>query len=255
MKFIEATWDTKTLGLPTYEIILESGDKLNDLKRIEDNFYQDYHITVKTPVGIPDFLYSLKDYGYVFVETNFDITLHKKNYIRPKIMDRFESYLQVKKIDIQTDYERIFENISHEIFTTDRISLNPNFSFKDSNKRYINWIKALKLKGESLFEILFRKAPIGFFVTEKIDNNSVGGVLSGLYKQSTELGLGLVLMAKEREMQWQLNYSKYLTSVASNNPQALRSNLHLGGEIVEMNYVYSKTLINKSRTQSIIAEN
>jgi len=245
MKLIHANWDTKTLGITCYEIILEEKDNLQQLLDVENDLSlrmknYPYFIVVKTPVNQSGLLFGLPKQGYILVETAFKMILNKKNYFRPKIVERFDQYLTIQEVTLIEGKQSVYQKIKLGMFCTDRISLSPYFSNSHASQRYVNWIETVTANGGKLFEVFLKEQPVGFFTIERIDRDNVKGILAGVYVTTREMGLGLVLQAKEREICWRENYNKFHLVVSSNNLQAVRSNIKLGCEITELNYVYTK---------------
>ncbi|MEK7399704.1 MAG: hypothetical protein AAB116_22405 [Candidatus Poribacteria bacterium] len=245
MEIIDAHWDDENLGVKSFEIVLSSHDKMSDFLLHEEQLIVEKnarYIVVKAPVNVPDFLFELPKLNYIFLETAFSLSLKKDNYKYPSFLARFDRSVEVRSLEDSYDLERIYGEISKGIFNTDRVAIDRNFTQQIANNRYIRWISSLVKQGEKVHEVYIDNKAIGFFILKSIDNNSVRGILTGLYEKYSTSGYGLLIMKKLNDTVWNYGYKTYIAQVVSNNIKALRANLIFGSEIESMAYTYVKSL-------------
>ena len=96
--------------------------------------------------------------------------------------------------------------------------------------------------GGVMCQVTVGDGPIGFFVLQPIDSKRVRGILTGLYEDFGQSGMGGLLMKKVNDYIWDAGYSIFEAHVASNNLAAVRSNMIFGAQIEEISYTYSKMI-------------
>ena len=242
MKIIDAYWEENNLGLKSYEIILTQDDDINEFLLKEKQLRADGagYIVAKVPVNVGTFLFELPKAGYIFMEASFDLSLRKQNYVCPNYVERFDRNMSVKEIASPSDADRIYTEISKNIFDNDRIALDKALGKKIANTRYINWIKSLVAKGEPIYEVYSGDKPIGFFILEHMDKDKVRGILTGLYTDYAASGYGALIMKKLYDTVWAAGYKMYYAKVVSNNIKAIRANLLFGSVLDNISYHYVK---------------
>lgn len=98
------------------------------------------YMVVKAPIGRFDTYQILRECGFSYIETMFQI--EKK--IGESLLKSHHQILaedMTYKIDEPESLSRVIDEINRGMFTTDRISLDPFFSQEQVNKRYIGMIQ------------------------------------------------------------------------------------------------------------------
>jgi hypothetical protein len=163
---------------------------------------------------------------------DFDIP-HKFDKYRDKL-----NYLLIKnKIGLND----VINNISEDLFNTDRISLDPEFNSHQSLIRYRNWIKNEYKKNE-LYEIVYCSKKIGFFMIKYIDNDSMDPVLASLYPRYKNFGLGFSIIELPIKVAIEKSVKFIETKVSSNNLPVVKLYIEYKYSIVNINYVLRKII-------------
>ncbi len=225
MRIINAIWDQVNTGLRTCEIIFEKNDTFQTY--FDADIEKDYQLSVvKVPAGDLELVHQLEENGYRYLENQMVLSFDISQFddINPsceRLLKGFTCY-QVKTYDEQAF---IIEEISKNMFETDRFSLDPYFSESDtSSKRYANWIDHLFKEGKTLFFTIVREgARAGFFTMKQESKNIYRCPIAGIYNNYKSSGLIFVLtwfwLKKGREF----GGNKLITSVSSNNRDILSS--------------------------------
>jgi len=240
MKLIKAVWENRNLGRNAYEIILNK----NDLKffsetidNIRNQNFRNAYVVIKMPVGNLSALHFLEDEGFRFLETQ----LFLKDYFSPLkenwlIQDISENIKEVIVPKQQSEWERIIQKITPDMFDTDRISLDEKLGPDKACKRYQNWCRDLFHKPEAYMLVLKDSNTEVAFRVEELnpETNEIKGILGGVFKEFKGDGYGPVLMQNKES-----NF-KIKTAVSSNNLPVLKIHQTLGRIIYKEMYVLRK---------------
>lgn len=242
MKVTDAVWETRNLGVRTFEIMIEQGDTIDNFVHIHSELLKKeaQYIVIKMPSNKNDFLYMLPKYGYTFVETIFYTSLKVKNYQVPKALEQMDRNFTLTEVIDNTHLERVLSEVEKGIFDTDRISMDPNFSKEQSARRYVNWIRDMTKARDCIFEVNLSNQPFGFFTLKQIDQDRVYPVLLGCYEEYKDKGLGALLVKKCNDYIWSLGYKEITTCLSSNNINIFKCNLLFGTQISSIYYTFVK---------------
>lgn len=244
MKIIEASWEKRNLGRDCFEVTLDKSDLLNCPKIIEElssPVYQKCYLVLKMPVGNLEFLHSLEDFGFRFMENQFLLSKDLSEYESPVILNNsFVSRVEIKKeVDA---WEEIIDLISVDMFNTDRIYLDPQLENSVSSKRYKNWIRDLVSNPDAhLFATYENDKIIGFGIdiwNEK--KKIVRGLLGGIFSDKIESGYSFYLWDQSLKFNKNHGFKKFVTSISSNNARVLDIYMYFGYKIYNQYYVLRK---------------
>jgi len=239
LKIINAFWELRNLGVSSSEITIELSDTIDDLKAILFSFKGPEYIVFKVPSGGVEFLKCLTDNGFYFVETLSEMQLDITDYNIPEKLARFDKNLTYKILPSE-DLDSLGYEIKKGIFNTDRIAMDSNFGKDIAANRYFNWIKDEVLKGNNIYEILYKEEPIGFFGLKQIGDRSFDNFLAGLYIEKSNFGFGFSTITKSIE-EIKIRNGKYLiTHVSSNNISIYRLYIQLGFMVNNHSYCMTK---------------
>lgn len=236
MRYTDAHWEIRNLGVRTVEITIESSDTLNDLSTNIDNV--DY-VVVKLPVALNQWIFDLQNLDYKFAEL---LTLAKFGLGRYPILNGVEirvlqrmSYLKKDKNDL----EEIFKQINFGMFETDRISLDPKFGIEYSKNRYCGLVMDEIKFGANLYCLQYNNIDIGFFLIRKSGFNCISN-LAGIFNEHKSKGLGIYLNYFEIVESQKLSSKNLLTAFSSNNLGAERVHNYLGFRNTNQFYIFVK---------------
>ena len=244
MKTIHATWEQENLGVNAYEIFMEATDTSQALALEEERLVAQgaQYLVLKTPVNCPELLFGLPGLGYTFVETVFHVSIRRSDYHMPALIARFDRGLSVLERADAVEQERIFDLIRGGIFVSDRVSIDPAFTLRQSGNRYANWLRGMLAAGGKLYEVLQGEKPIGFFVITRVDETTVDPVLMGLYNEESDRGMGALLHKKTLDTCFTWPCDRLQSTIVSNNAKVLRVYVNAGATLADTLYTYVKHL-------------
>ena len=226
MKIIDAYWEKRNLGLACIEITVEEEDDVQNLRQAIMENHAEYMV-IKIPECRVELHQELVKQEFYFVESlislekqiRLPVLSEKQNRMLPEL-----SY----QMDEESGRERVIAQINLGLFNTDRISVDPFFSSKDANNRYVGMLSDELERGGELMEYLWKGQPIGFTCFRKINDDEYYQSLSGIYFDFRGRGLGfLPSFFPIVEMQ-KRNVKRVITAISTNNMPSLRVHVRDG---------------------------
>ncbi len=237
MKIIDAVWEQRNMGVKTYEVIIDGNESLDEVCFYLSNLKADY-IVVKTPVGRLNLYESLNKMGFSFVESFFVLEHGTENivYHSQRIKEATESltFQPINNID------RVCENISKGIFTTDRVSLDSCFTPEQAAGRFVGWMHDEYDRGALFFEYYHGDNVIGFVCMSKLEEGVFSDVLSGVYLGEKRFSPGSAILYKQLEVGREIGAKKIINCVSTNNPAVVHIYSQIGHTVKEIKYVFVK---------------
>ena len=242
MKLTDCVWELENLGRRVCEIIVEADDIFDENEIIEKTKAFDY-VVIKVGMACPAFNFGLTQLGFTMVETQLNISKKFKDFnFEDRLVKRLLPHVDIKIVTSYKDLDGIINRITPDMFSTDRIYLDPRFEKSSSMIRYSNWIRTEFQRNTSIIkEILYDGVAIGFDM-QRENNGIVSGLLGGIYEGEQAAGYGLLtassrfLSAKTKESP----FVKMRTSISSNNIPMLQIYNYLHFIIDNMTYVFVK---------------
>ncbi|NLC78979.1 MAG: GNAT family N-acetyltransferase [Ruminococcaceae bacterium] len=238
MKIIDAVWEKRNIGVETKEIILENEDTVEAVRSTLEIEHSPY-VVVKCPSERMDLRYLMTQLGFSFVECSIKITHNLKDIaltgVQKRLIDSV-SYAPMKDGDI----EQLYDEIRGEMFTTDRVSMDPFFTHEKSANRYICWLDDEVKRGAELFKLVYKGDTVGFFVIKETQPGIYYPFLTGMYKKYRNTGLGFVYISKPIEEIVKRNGKGISSFISTNNSSALRMHAATGFRFEDVNYVFVK---------------
>ena len=240
MRVINCHWEQKNIGKKTVEITIETTDHF-DYPLIERRTRGYEYAVVKVPMNIPSFNIGLSRMGYTCIETQMNVGIDYNNFIFSKVAHLYDdtSYEIVNNAD---DFKSVVSHIEPGMFSSDRISIDPEFGENIGCQRYINWLTTeYESKQSQLIKVIYKKEHVGFMLI-KIENDTIDLLLNGLYKEYQGKGLGLLTPAspmiytKKKGLQIQ----KEKTNISSNNIPVVKLYNRLNFALLQQTYVFVK---------------
>ena len=240
MKTLHATWELDNIGVNAYELTLDEQDTPETVAQEEKRLKAlgAEYLVLKTPVNCPLLLFGLAKLGYTYVETVFRVMVERGEYHIPPTIARFDRGLTVALLTEESDRARVFERIRGGIFVSDRVSIDPAFSIELGGRRYAGWLRQMLNDGAFLYEVLSGDRPIGFFVIQRKDEQTVDPVLMALYDEQGDRGMGALLHKKTLDTCFTHECKRLTSTVVSNNVKVLRVYVNAGATIPETLYTY-----------------
>ena len=241
MNIVNAIWEKRNLGVDVVEIVCSEKDTNEELESVIDSIDVPYSV-VKIPSGRVDLLLLSQQLGYKVIELSYNYECNIKRIIVPGIYSRF---LEDVDIDIATDElkERALNEIaSGQIFTTDRIALDPMFSREISGIRYKNWCIDVLEGGADMEVAYYRGKPVVFNISKEISGRpgAYDGIIGGAFSGYLNSGLGFLLVHCEIETCKRYGGKYCIGNTSSNNMSSLRLHMQYGFDIKFAQYVLIK---------------
>ena len=242
MKFIDCVWELENLGCRVCEISIEADDIFDERAIISKTNSFDY-VVIKVGMNHPDFNFGLSRLGFSMVETQLSLSKRYKDFnFEDRLVKRFLPHVDEKIVISSEDLSRIINRITPDMFSTDRIYLDPKFDKNSSMIRYTNWIRTEYQRKTSIVkEILYDGVAIGFGMQREKDG-VVSGLLGGIYEGEQSEGYGLLTACSGFLTSKNNNnpFIKVYTAISSNNYPMLQIYNYLNFKIDNLTYVFVK---------------
>ena len=243
MLITNCTWDYSNLGVSTVEVSIDRNDIFTpDIFKELNLNYQ--YVVIKVPMCLPSFNLGLSELGFSIIETQINLS---KKFIDFDFQDRFvkqhysETSLQI--IDNLEGLDALLSRITPDMFSTDRITLDPYFNPNLSAQRYRNWIRSEFVNKTGIVQnIFYGNKNIGFELSRHSDNGIIQGLLGGIFRDYQASGYGLVLASIHffEAKKYNTPLRRFKTAISSNNIPMLQLYDYLCYKIDGMSYVFIK---------------
>lgn len=237
MKIVNACWEKRNLEVDCNEVIIEPHDTADSLTDSFSEFETDYTV-VKVPGGMTEISFCLQKHGYSFIEmittVSFELTLPSLSEDKQRILET----LTCDKMDLD-ELEYLYEIIGKGMYVSDRIALDPFFSRKQANMRYINWIRDMLKDGANVYKVSNNKDIIGFYM-QKNNRSRIHHILGGIYPQYQKEGFGFSLIYLPLKQAIDEKAKSLFTAFSSNNPRISSVFLSMPLSEISQDYVYIK---------------
>ena len=244
MKIIDAVWERRNLGMDVTEITLEWSDlkEADTIEILKKRMIRGHYLLVKIPVGDIAFLIKLQALGFIFLECQYNISKKLHNYASSsqlKILPAIDQIFSEPLSEDTKEWDELCYLIGDDMYTTDRISLDPIFNLTVANRRYQNWIKDIQGNSSTVVaKIKYEEKAIGFFVESfDLHTRAVYYMLFGLFKPYQNSGLGLSAIHAPLKFGADREMRSIYSQISSNNKVILRSYLFWGFSIDNTSYV------------------
>lgn len=244
MRVIDAFWEERNLGVTCYELELELSDCLESVEATLSGLTERQYMVAKIPSSRYDLVQLFQGKGYFFIETAIELEFNFKklgydSLDVPKGLQKICDRCSWGPMDAR-DLEQLHMEVHKNIFTTDRVFVDPAFTKKQAAQRYDFWIQDLVQQGSIPFRVALDGETFGFFVDKEIAPAVYHSVLGGVYTEHKGPGLGYVLYYADFMSRVERRMERSVTSVSGSNPASLRLQVGFGAEIKELTYVLVK---------------
>ena len=244
MKIIDAFWEKRNLGVTCYELEMEFLDDVNVVSANLNGLEKRQYMVAKIPSSRYDLMQLFQTKGYSFIEVaiKLEYNYKKLNYQLPKLPHGVQklcehcSCVQMNEVDIQQMKAEIDKNMFH----TDRIYIDSEFTHEQAARRYNFWVEDLMNKGNIPYKYVFDDKPIGFFLNQKISPKIYNLVLAGVYINYLGTGMGLPAIYASYMFGVNNKIDKCITQVSGSNPEIFKLHTIFGAVVKEFNYVFVK---------------
>ena len=245
MKIVDCFWELKNLGCRVVEINIEKDDISSKNVILESINDYDYAV-IKVPMNKIDFNIGLSELGFMTVETQMNISKSYKSFdFDDRLVRQVYPHLFERVIETKEELMNIVSRITSDMFTTDRIYLDPYFPKDSSRNRYVNWMLSEFEKGTSIItEFSYDGQNVGFTMYRETESGIRYGILGGVYEEFQSMGLGVATASIGLITAHKKNkpFKKIYTAISSNNIPMMQIYNYLNYKIESMTYVYVKHL-------------
>ncbi len=242
MKIVDCKWELENINKKTVEITFEPDDVFD--KYILSQLVSDYeYAVVKVHMNMPSFNIGLSKMGYTCIETQMNVGISMFDFDFSKVAHLYDD-TRYEVVDNDNDFREVVSNIEPGMFSTDRISIDPQFGKETGCIRYINWLTTeYENKRSQLIKVIYQNKHVGFMLIRH-DANTIDLLLNGLYKPYQGKGLGILTPASPMMYirKKSLPYNYELTSISSNNIPVIKLYNRLNFKLIQQTYVFVKHL-------------
>lgn len=243
MKVTDCYWELDNLGKKVAEVSVEVNDIFD--KNVFDEINSSYqYVVVKVPMNMPGFNFGLSSLGFSLIETQINISKRYKDFnFDDKLVRNVSPHVSTKRVETKEELDEIINQITPDMFSTDRIYLDPHFPHDASSKRYINWMRNDFEKGKAVVnKHYYDDINVGFGFSHIGEDGVKHGVLGGVFEKYQDMGLGIMTTCLGFIMAHKTNtpFKVMKTAVSSNNPGVWHYYSHFGFKIDYMTYVFVK---------------
>lgn len=241
MKITNCFWEKRNLNSEVVEITVEPHDLFSEFDHQISSNYS--YLVVKVPVNMPEFIFGLSALGFTMIELQMDMSVKLKDFdYEEKLLKWVAPHVRFCQVKSYQEMNEMLNMISPGMFSTDRISLDPEYGIEVGCKRYINWISdEFDRDSSKLIWMIYKGTKVGFMMY-KDGISSMRGLLGGLFKEFQEMGLGLLtpcslpLYVKQEN----LPVKKIMADISSNNAPVWDLYEHFGYKATNPHYVFIK---------------
>ena len=242
MKIIDCYWELKNIGDTTAEIIVEKGDCYQ--REIFENVEQKFsYVVVKVPMSMLDFNFGLSQFGYTISEIQCKLSKKFNDFnINDKLIQIVYEDVTFREIHDEALFNEVLDSITPNMFSTDRITLDPHYGPNIGCQRYKNWMQTAFENKTSSFLATFYKGQLAGFSMYKKEKDNVEGILGGNFSKFQSSALGIVTPTRHflHAYKNNENFKKYHTSISTNNVPVWQLYNYLHYKIDQLYYVFVK---------------
>jgi hypothetical protein len=240
MKTVDCYWELENIGLPTVEFDYSLDDHF-DKEQIEMGLQGYKYAVAKVPCGNTECLTKLQELGFHVIETQFHFLKEEKEFnYDDKLVKLAARNLIFKRATTEEELNVVLGNMTADMFTTDRVYLDPKLGPELGLRRYKNWMRTAFHNGATLITIWKGDEVIGYnIVNEK--EYWIDGLLGGMFKKYQK-GYGFVLASSVFFYFKALNrpFKFFRAAVSSNNTPNIKLYNYLNAKIEQLTYVLVK---------------
>ncbi len=236
MRTVEATWEKRNVGVECFEIEIGKNDSV---EAVLDTIHarNEKYFVAKVLAGRADVLLALQKEGFQFIEMNFQTEIELSEKPNPpaicaNLIERTGYHIGDEK-----EAERVIDEIrAGNIFSTDKVALDPFFSQKIAGQRYAFWTQDVLASDKAKLIITeYSGEDVGFNIV--IDKGRYyDGFLGGLFTDYLNSGLGFANVYASLNAVFNLGGRKIFSGVSSNNFQMLKLHMMFGMKIKRLTY-------------------
>lgn len=239
MKIIDAIWEKRNLGVTCYELCIDVNDSLEEVILEYEKLVEKQYMVVKVPSSRYDVTCFFQDRGYSFIEAAITLKHDLKNITIPNRLLRICQKCSWQMMDTD-DLEQLSNEVKNNIFKTDRIYIDSQFTKQQAAIRYDFWIKDLVSQGHIPYKVCYAGEVVGFFLNKEIKKNVYDGLLAATYSDFEGSGMGYCVQYAGIQFALERGAKEYIGHISGNNPAVMRVLQSIGFSIKDIEYVFIK---------------
>ena len=239
MKTIDAVWEERNLGVSCYELRMDTNDSLEDVILEYNKLREKQYMVLKIPSSRYDLVQFFQHKGYNFIEAAITLKHDLKNVTIPRRVLHVCEKCTWEVMNEQ-DLQQLSEEIKKNIFKTDRIYIDPEFTRQQAARRYDLWVKDLVKQGDLPYKVSYAGEVVGFFLNKEIEPNVFDGLLAATYNAYEGSGMGYCVQYAGIKSALERGAKSYIGHISGNNPAVMRVLLSIGFLPREIEYIFIK---------------
>lgn len=239
MRIIDCPWELANLDCRVAEISVKA-EEIIDKAQIQALEMEYDYLVLKVQAGQMLNNVIASELGFILSETQMALIKAKRdwNFESDILTKRLMDQLSVERIESEQDFEELMSSITDDMYSTDRIYLDPEFGPKYSVRRYKNWTRTEWERGALLYKHFFRGRYVGYSLCKKQGDELIC-LLAGCFEQYQKTGIGLWIPLVP-ELLPNVDYKKYTTHVSTNNIPVWQMYNHQKYVVGGFDYVFVK---------------
>ena len=221
MRIIEAVWEKRNLGVTCIEAEIEPDDDPADVVAAMNSRDEQYLVAKVAARNYPA-IAALQKEGFTFIESliRTEIDLSKGAFI-PEKCRRLVKNIGWHEASAEEIEKTLAVIRKGDIFSTDRISVDPYFSREAAGIRYAYWIEDILSAGNSELMISeYLGENVGFTVIQHKETYSAPA-LSGLYPEYLGSGMGFAVIYSVQSYLYNKGVKRTISHISTNNADIL----------------------------------
>lgn len=243
MQVQDCPWEIENIGKKTVQLNYALKDIYNS-EEVNGAIAGYQYVVAKVPCGNISCLLGLQQDGFRVMETQLSLSKKMKDFdFDDRLLRVFKGRLHYEIISNEDGLNRVLSRMTPNMFSTDRIYLDPEFGPEIGLRRYRNWTRTEFERGATVCEWNVDGEVIGYGLGKE-RNGTYYGLLGGVYEKYQDEGYGILTAAGNclfpKMNGWNVRVCK--TAISSNNMPVVDFYTHLNFRIYEMTYVLVKHL-------------
>lgn len=239
MKITGCPWELNNLGCRVAEIYISATEDVTEQEILDVESRYEY-IVIKMEAGSMRHTTLMTRLGYTLAETQLSL---KKPYAdwhaqEDRLTTALLNQMKIEPIQSEEDLQDLLGRMTDNMFSTDRIYLDPQFGPTFSAHRYRNWTASEFRRGALLYKHYFRGQYVGFSLCKQ-EGENLHCLLAGNFEQYQRTGIGFWIPLIPIQYPDQ-QYKNYVTSISTNNYPVWQMYNRHHYMVTKFDYVYVK---------------
>ena len=239
MNVIDCPWELANLDCRVAEISVSADEVIDKNLILELEQKYDY-LVLKNQSGVMINNMIAAELGFVLAETQLSLQKEYRafSFEKDSMESRLIKQMSVEKIVKEEDFNELMSLMTEDMFSTDRIFLDPQFGPSYSTRRYKNWTRTEWERGSLLYKHFFNGKYVGYSLL-KLKGNELSALLAGNFIQFQNTGMGFWIPLIPKII-GDVPFKLYTTKISSNNLAVWRLYNWQNYKVDRFEYVFVK---------------